>query len=228
MSANLVVRQLLARNLTSTSHNSFTAYYYFTDALFEDGAALWQSVSVVGDAGVNHLGYYTCAWRPGGRSIATHGMSWCGWVDGWGGRLGWTVGVDGERSDPFTPLEHPVPAAGRGIRARWTGSEATRIAERGAGGVNEHRGEHRGAGQLIPGAQRGAGQLRPGGRSNEERSSDPTKRPDEATRRCSSHIYTVPSNVGRCALHLRSPRRPHHVALTTNLSPIRSSRRRSG
>ena len=90
VSANLVVRQLLARNLTSTSHNSFTAYYYFTDALFEDGAALWQSVSVVGDAGVNHLGYYTCAWRPGGRSIATHGMSWCGWVDGWGGRLGWT------------------------------------------------------------------------------------------------------------------------------------------
>ncbi len=48
-------------------------------ALFEDGAALWQSVSVVGDAGINHLGYYTCAWRPGGRSIATHGMSWmCG------------------------------------------------------------------------------------------------------------------------------------------------------
>lgn len=40
-------------------------------------AALWQSVTVVGDAGINHLGYYTCAWRPDGRSIATHGHSVC-------------------------------------------------------------------------------------------------------------------------------------------------------
>ena len=122
-----------------------------------------------------------------------------------GGRLGWTVGVDGERSDPFTPLEHPVPAAGRGIRARWTGSEATRIAERGAGGVNEHRGEHRGAGQLIPGAQRGAGQLRPGGRSNEERSSDPTKRPDVVRPTYIPSPATSVAALSICALHLRSP-----------------------
>jgi elongator complex protein 2 len=39
------------------------------------GNALWQSVAVVGDAGVNHLGYYTCVWSPDGRSIATHGHS---------------------------------------------------------------------------------------------------------------------------------------------------------
>jgi elongator complex protein 2 len=62
--ANLVVRLLLAHDLTPTTQIHACA----------DGS-LWQSVSVVGDAGVNHLGYYTCAWRPDGLAIATHGHS---------------------------------------------------------------------------------------------------------------------------------------------------------
>ena len=64
--ANLVERLLLARNLTPTTHTHTHACA---------GGSLWQSISVVGDAGVNHLGYYTCAWRPDGLAIAAHGHS---------------------------------------------------------------------------------------------------------------------------------------------------------
>ena len=40
-----------------------------------DIAGIWMSSEVVGDAGINHLGYYTCMWGRGGTSIATHGYT---------------------------------------------------------------------------------------------------------------------------------------------------------
>ena len=36
---------------------------------------LWISSEVVGDAGVNHLGYYTCCWNTKAEAIAAHGFT---------------------------------------------------------------------------------------------------------------------------------------------------------
>jgi len=36
---------------------------------------VWISSEVVGDAGVNHLGYYTCVWDPKREGIAVHGYT---------------------------------------------------------------------------------------------------------------------------------------------------------
>lgn len=36
---------------------------------------VWLSSEVVGDAGINHLGYYTCTWSCDGSSIAAHGYT---------------------------------------------------------------------------------------------------------------------------------------------------------
>ena len=43
--------------------------------MFDYYAGIWLSSDVVGDAGTNHLGYYSCVWSPNGDSIAAHGYT---------------------------------------------------------------------------------------------------------------------------------------------------------
>lgn len=38
-------------------------------------SGLWLSQESVGDAGVNHLGYFTSVWSPRGDTILTHGYT---------------------------------------------------------------------------------------------------------------------------------------------------------
>ena len=118
--AILVVRRLIAYNLTPTTHSAWM-YTCFV-------GSLWQSVSVVGDAGVNHLGYYTCAWRPDGRAIATHGHS--GAIHVWdagraGGRRDDRMGGGGEEEDDIVYFHPRTPACccghmGPVVDASWS------------------------------------------------------------------------------------------------------------
>ena len=49
-----------------------TCSYSFVSSLI---VGLWYAKESVGDAGVNHLGYFTGVWSPDGNAIATHGFT---------------------------------------------------------------------------------------------------------------------------------------------------------
>lgn len=38
-------------------------------------SGLWLSVESLGDAGANHLGYFTCRYSPDGLSVVAHGFT---------------------------------------------------------------------------------------------------------------------------------------------------------
>lgn len=64
-------------------------------------SGLWLSQESVGDAGVNHLGYYTGVWNPEGSAVVAHGFT--GALHLW--RRSASLGLSPQVSDPLFAMK---------------------------------------------------------------------------------------------------------------------------
>uniref|UniRef100_A0A1D2A3F7 Elongator complex protein 2 n=1 Tax=Auxenochlorella protothecoides TaxID=3075 RepID=A0A1D2A3F7_AUXPR len=87
-----------------------------------DPSGLWMSAAALGDAGANHLGYYTGVWSPCGSAAAAHGYT--GSLHVWR-RDGQAPGAEG----PWHPVPAPTGHVAAVVDAAWAGDCLLTVSE---------------------------------------------------------------------------------------------------